>query len=81
MTWIIGRGGIVQYKSAWTDAKHVEQALLYALDTQDRKVKEGLTPFYSETLSWRQRDDAAFKAGLERTGKQAVEDFYGQNKQ
>lgn len=80
MTWIIGRGGIVQYKAAWTDAGHVEQALLYALDTQDRKAKEGLTPFYSETLSWRQRDDEAFKEGLKRTGPQAVEDFYGTKK-
>jgi hypothetical protein len=77
MTWIIGRGGIVQYKAAWTDADHVEQALRYALDIQDRRVAEGLTPFYSETLSWRHRDDAAFRAGLERTGDQAVEDFYG----
>ncbi len=80
MTWIIGRGGIVQYKAAWTDADHVEQALLYALDAQERKVEAGLTPFYSETLSWRQRDDAAFRAGLERTGDQSVSDFYGLKK-
>jgi len=76
MTWIIGRGGIVQYKAAWTDAEHVEQALLYALETQERKVKDGLTPFYSETLSWRLRDEQGFRAGLERTGPQAVADFY-----
>jgi hypothetical protein len=76
MTWIIGRGGIIHYKAAWTDAIHVEQALIYALDCQERKAIDGLTPFYSESLSWRQRDDAGFKAGLERTGPQAVKDFY-----
>jgi hypothetical protein len=77
MTWIIGRGGIVHYKSAWTDAEHVESALIYALEAQQRKIKDGLTPFYSESLSWRHRDDRAFRAGLERTGQQAVDDFYG----
>ncbi len=76
MTWIIGRGGIIHYKAAWTDANHVEQALIYALDCQERKAADGLIPFYSENLNWRQQDDEGFRAGLERTGPQAVRDFY-----
>ena len=78
MTWIIGRGGMVHYKAAWTDAGDVETALEYALAIQDRKAKDKLTPFYSESLRWRTRDESAFRTGLERTGPQAVSDFYGE---
>lgn len=76
MTWIIGRGGIVLYRAAWTDADHVERALDYLLDIQERRVKDGLTPFYTEMMCSRVRDDAGFRQGLERNGPQAVADFY-----
>lgn len=77
MTWIIGRGGVVYYKAEWTAAADVEDALVQLLDALDRRKADLLVPFYSERIGWRVRDDAAFRAGLERAGPQAVSDFYG----
>ena len=79
MTWIIGRGGLILYKGAWTGAGDVENALDATLDGLTRRVKDKLAGFYSERLSWRVRDDAGFRAGLERNGPQAVVDFYGKS--
>lgn len=76
MTWIFGRGGLILYKSAWTDPKDVEDALGRALDGLERRVKGEKLPFYSERLSWRVRDDDTFRAMLERCGPQAVSDFF-----
>lgn len=77
MTWIIGRGGLIVYKSTWTDAGDVEHALIDALDHVGRRSKDKLLPFYSERLAWRHKDESTFRAGLERAGPQAVTDFYG----
>ena len=77
MTWIVGRGGVVQYKSTWTNAADVEDALKVTLDGFERRAKDRLMPFYSERVAWRIRDDDDFRAGLERAGPQAVTDFYG----
>lgn len=76
MTWIIGRGGIIHYKAAWTDAPHVEKALDYVIDSMARRKDEGLTPFYSELQCWRENDREGFRAGLERNGPQAISDFF-----
>ncbi len=77
MTWILGRGGLIVYKSMWTDAGDVEHALTDALDHLSRRGRDKLLPFYSERLAWRHKDEAAFRAGLERAGPQAIRDFYG----
>jgi hypothetical protein len=79
MTWIIGRGGIVHYKAAWTNTQDIEDALKDIIDGLNRRVKGKLMPFYSERLSWRVRDDDTFKSLLERVGPQAVTDFYGKD--
>jgi hypothetical protein len=76
MTWIIGRGGLILYKSAWTDPEDVEDALKRAIDGLDRRVKGDKLPFYSERLSWRVRDDEKFRELLARCGPQAVSDFF-----
>lgn len=76
MTWIIGRGGVIHYKAAWTDASHIAQAISKILKNQEDRIEKGLTPFYCETLSWRVRDGEGFDRGLERNGPQATEDFY-----
>ncbi len=78
MTWIIGPGGRIFYKAMWTEAQDVESGLLEALAGLAARAvdKESIAPFYSERLAWRPRDDGAFRAGLERTGPQAVSDFY-----
>ncbi len=75
MTWIIGRGGFIHYKSAWTGAADVEEALENVLDFQDRRIEQQWVPFYSERSAWSTRDRAGFQAGLERAGPQAVEDY------
>lgn len=76
MTWIIGRGGLVFYKAGWTVADDVEDALNYTLKNLAKKRDGQTIPFYTERLSWRTRDEEKFKAGLERSGPQALRDFY-----
>lgn len=76
MTWIIGRGGVILYKSSWTFAEDVEDALVWALDHLARRRDDNLAYFYSERLAWRVNDPAAFKAGLDRNGPQAIADFF-----
>lgn len=75
MTWIIGRGGIIHYKAAWTDAEHVERSLAYVLEHMSRRKQDGLVPFYSELQAWCPMDREGFRQGLERNGPQAVTDF------
>lgn len=77
MSWIIGRGGVVYYKAAWTDAADLEKALAETVDALERRKTIPMAPFYSERLAWRPRDDAAFRRQLEIAGPQAVSDFYG----
>lgn len=77
MTWIIGGGGIIHYKAAWTDPGDIEEALRYSLDCHDRRTRDKLLPYHSERLRWRVRDDAKFRPRLEKNGPQAVKDFYG----
>jgi hypothetical protein len=80
MTWIFGRGGLILYKSAWTDPADVEESLSRALDGLERRVKGDKLPFYSERLSWRVRDDDTFRELLARGGPQAVSDFFDKRK-
>jgi len=68
MTWIFGRGGLILYKSAWTDPADVEESLARALDGLGHRGKGDKLPFYSERLSWRVRDDDMFHTHLERCG-------------
>lgn len=77
MTFIVLPGGRIAYKAAWTAAEDVESALVWTLDHLGRRRDERLVPLYSERLAWRTNDPAAFREGLERTGPQAVSDFYG----
>ena len=77
MTWIIGRGGFIHYKSAWTNTADVEDALKGVIDFQDNRIKNEWVPFYSERSAWSTRDRALFNKGLERAGPQAVTDYDG----
>jgi hypothetical protein len=79
MTWIMGRGGLILYKGAWTGVEDIEDALATGLDAHARRAKDQLVGFYSERLAWRVNDLAGFHAGLERAGPQAVADFYGKS--
>ncbi len=75
MTWIIGRGGFIHYKSAWTSPADVEDALEAVLDFQANRAKNQWIAFYSERSAWSTRDMAKFNEGLVRNGPQAVADF------
>ncbi len=77
MTWIVGRGGTIFYKAAWTGAADVEDALASVLDARAARRTRRLAPMYTERVVWRESDPAAFREGLERAGPQAVQDFYG----
>jgi len=76
MTYLIGRGGRVLFRSDWTDAATIEAALVY-LEGARAGRREGLRlkPFYAELVGYRWSDQAAFDAGLELAGPQAVADF------
>jgi hypothetical protein len=75
MTWIIGRGGMIHYKSAWTSEADVADALEGVLDFQTNRATKKWVAFYSERVAWSPRDMKLFKAGLERNGPQAVADY------
>jgi hypothetical protein len=75
MTWIIGRGGFIHYKSAWTSPSDVQDALEGVLDFQTNRPKNQWVAFYSERSAWSRRDQAKFREGLVRNGPQAVADF------
>ncbi len=78
MTWIISRGGFIQYKAAWTNPEDIEDALKQAQRGVENRAKLGLMPYYSERVTWANRDTGSFRAGLERAGPQAVTDFFGE---
>ncbi len=76
MTWIFNRSGVPIYKSNWTDAHSVENALLYFLDLQiRRKGGARLAPFNVQRLDYRYADRVEFYRGLERNGLKAVKEF------
>lgn len=76
MTWIFNRAGLILYKSDWTDASSVENAILYYLDiAKRRRGRERLAPFKVERLDFRSKDSERFMEGLARSGPKAVQEF------
>jgi hypothetical protein len=76
MTWIFARSGMPVYKSNWTDANSVENALIYFLDVvKRRRGGERLAPFQVERLDYRDSDREAFFEGLALSGPKAVREF------
>lgn len=76
MTWIVLRGGTIAYKAAWTDAADVRDAMRGIVGLAGMRRQGGrLAPFWTERLGFRLVDQAAFNAGLQRNGPQAVTDF------
>jgi hypothetical protein len=76
MSWIFTASGIPVYKSDWTDAHSVENALGYFLKVADKRRKgERLASFQVESLDFRAQDSKAFLQGLERNGPKAVSEF------
>jgi hypothetical protein len=76
MTWIFNKAAVPVYKSDWTDANSVANALDYFLDVlKRRRSKERLAPFRVERLDYRNQDREQFYAGLARNGEKAVREF------
>ena len=76
MTWILGRAGLVVYKSDWTDANSVANCLEYMLDVgRRRRNGERLAPFKVERLDYRDHDRVRFYEGLDRSGPRAATEF------
>jgi len=76
MSWIFNRSGVPIYKSDWTDARSVANAIDYFLDVIGRRRGgERLAPFRVERLDYRNQDRDAFYKGLERNGPKAVREF------
>ncbi len=76
MSWIFRNNLLPVYKSDWTDASSLSNAVDYFLDVvQRRKNREPLAPFHVERLDFRNHDEEAFYKGLERNGPKAVEEF------
>jgi hypothetical protein len=76
MSWIFSRSGAPIYKSDWTDARSVANALEYFVAANERRRGgERLVPFRVERLDLRTQDQAAFYKGLERNGPKAAQEF------
>lgn len=76
MTWIFNKSGIPVYKSDWTDAYSVENALVYFLGVvQRRKDGRRLVPFTVERLDFREKDRDSFYLRLGVNGPKAVDEF------
>lgn len=76
MSWIFNQSGIPVYKSDWSDAQSINNAMVYFLNIRDRRRSgERLTPFQVERLDYRIQDRKGFYQGLERNGPKAVEEF------
>lgn len=75
MTWIVGRGGFIHYKSTWTSVPDIAGALQAVVDFQANRAARGWVPFYTERSAWSTRDPEAFQQRLLRAGPQAVTDF------
>ncbi|MBI3159437.1 MAG: hypothetical protein HYZ26_07550 [Chloroflexi bacterium] len=76
MTWIFNSAGAPVYKSDWTDALSVRNAIAYFVDVAGRR-REGqrLAPFRVERLDYRTQDREKFYEALERNGPKAVKEF------
>lgn len=76
MTWIFARSGLIVYKSDWTDAHSVENALSYFTQIPARRrAGERLAPFHVERLDYRNQERDQFYKRLERNGQKAVDEF------
>jgi hypothetical protein len=76
MTWVVGRGGGILYRSDWTSAANVEAFLDRYEQGRRRKPPGGtVAPYVSEQLEFRDVDREAFYARLRRNGPRAYDEF------
>lgn len=76
MTWVIGRGGRILYKSEWTSAPAVEAFLQRYEQGRTRKPPTGTVgPYLTEQIEFRDIDREAFYRRLHRNGPRAYAEF------
>lgn len=76
MTWIVGRGGRILYRSDWTSAANVEGFLdRYGRARRRRPPGGALAAYVSEQMEFRDVDPEAFDARLRRNGPRASAEF------
>ena len=76
MSWIFNKAGIPLFKSDWSDARSVVNAVEYYLDVlQRRRSGERMARFPVERLDFRTQDSDGFMLGLERNGPKAIREF------
>jgi hypothetical protein len=76
MTWIFNPTGIPVYKSDWSDASSVENALEYLIGViERRRAGKRLVPFSVQRLDYREKDIDAFYRRLAENGQRAVKEF------
>lgn len=77
ISWIFNEAGIPIYKSDWTDANSVENAIEYFFlgMLERRRAMVQMNGFHVERVDFRTRDVAGFMTGLERNGPKGVKEF------
>jgi hypothetical protein len=76
MSWVIGRGGRILYKSDWTSAANVETFLSRHEQGRTRRPQTGTVgPYLTEQVEYRDLDREAFYARLHRNGSRAYHEF------
>lgn len=76
MSWVIGRGGQVIYKSDWTSAANVEAFLDRYEGGRARRPATGTVgPYLTEQIEYRDLDREAFYRRLIRNGPRAYDEF------
>lgn len=76
MTYLVGRGGRILFRSDWTDPPTIELMLNYLVNVRARRREgERMSAFYAEFAGFRINDRAKFFERLKVAGPQAVEDF------
>ena len=76
MTWVIGRGGRILYKSDWTSARNIEAFLQRHEEGRSRRPPSGVVGAYlTEQVEYRDVDRPAFYEQLRRNGPRAYDEF------
>jgi len=77
MTWIVGRGGLILYKGAWTLPGDVEETLKMSIEALPRRSTDQLMPSYSARLIWRAQDNDRFLKIAKRANPKAIREMHG----
>lgn len=76
MTWVVGRGGMILYKSDWTSAGNIESFLeRYEQGRRHKPSSGAVAPYMTEQVEFRDVDREAFYRRLQRNGPRSYHEF------